>query len=606
MSTHPWIDRTHAHTDAAIAINSVPPPGHPWLAHYEPCVPATVTVPDLPLVELLRGAARTYAGQTALRMVLKYVRTGIAIQSKMSYRQLDQASDRFAAGLRNLGVRKGDRVALMLPNLPQSVVAYFGVLKAGGVVVNTNPTYTTRELRHQLHDSGAETIVTLSGLFERVAQVRGATAIRNVILTDIPDTLRWPFKRLAARQARASGMIRDVAPAAGLYRYADLVRASGLVSDIVSAPDDPILFQYSSGTTGLSKAAMLTNANLVGNVTQLDAWFAQAQHGREKVLGALPFFHVYGMTVAMLYSLATGAELIIVPDPRDTGLILQIIHRERVTLYPGVPAMYIALINHPRAREYDLRSIKACLSGGAALPVEVAKQFESLTGGRLVEGFGMTECSPVACANPIFGDRKVGAIGLPIPSTEVSVVALEPDTNGVYAHLPQGQAGELVIRGPQVMRGYWNQPDETTATIDADGWLHTGDIGVMDADGYFFIIDRKKDLIIAGGYNIVPREVEEVLFMHEKVLEASVAGVPDPRRGETVKAFVVLKAGQSAVPDEIITFCRQHLAPYKVPRSTEFRQELPRNQGGKVLRRMLVAEDQRQLATRQAIKEIKR
>jgi len=212
----------------------------------------------------------------------------------------------------------------------------------------------------------------------------------------------------------------------------------------------------------------------------------------------------------------------------------------------------------------------------------------------------------VACANPIFGDRKVGAIGLPIPSTEVSVVALEPDANGVYAHLPQGQAGELVIRGPQVMRGYWNQPDETTATIDADGWLHTGDIGVMDADGYFFIIDRKKDLIIAGGYNIVPREVEEVLFMHEKVLEASVAGVPDPRRGETVKAFVVLKAGQSAVPDEIITFCRQHLAPYKVPRSIEFRQELPRNQGGKVLRRMLVAEDQRQLATRQAIKEIKR
>jgi long-chain acyl-CoA synthetase len=620
MSTHPWIARSPVQAHATIAIDSAAPTtqgsadparayaplARPWLAHYEQGVPATVTLPELPLVQLLRGAARTYAGQTALRMVLKYLPTGLAIQSRMSYLEVDQASDRFAAGLQNMGVRKGDRVALMLPNLPQSVVAYLGVLKAGGVVVNTNPTYTPRELRHQLHDSGAETIVTLSGLYERVAQIRDATPIRNVILTDIPDTLRWPFKRLVARQARASGMMKDIAPAAGLYRYADLVRTSGLAPDIVSAPDDAILFQYSGGTTGLSKAAMLTNANLVGNVTQLDAWLSQVQHGREKVLGALPFFHVYGMTVAMLYSLATGAELIIVPDPRDTGLILQIIHRERATLYPGVPAMYIGLINHPMAREYDLRSIKACLSGGAALPVEVAQQFERLTGGRLVEGFGLTECSPVACANPIFGERRVGSIGLPIPSTEVAVVALEPDANGVYAYLPQGQAGELVIRGPQVMRGYRNQPEETAAAIDSEGWLHTGDIGMMDADGYFSIIDRKKDLIIAGGYNIVPREVEEVLFMHEKVLDASVAGVPDPRRGETVKAFVVLKAGQSAAPDEIIAFCKQHLAPYKVPRLIEFRQELPRNQSGKVLRRILVAEEQQKLAMQQVIEEIKR
>jgi long-chain acyl-CoA synthetase len=571
------------------------PPRYPWLDHYEQGVPAGVSVPDVPLVELLRSAAQKYASQTAIHMVLKYFPAGLAIRSRMTYRELDQASDRFAAGLRYLGVRKGDRVALMLPNLPQSVVGYLGVLKAGGVVVNTNPTYTPRELQHQLHDSGTETILTLSGLYERIGQARGAAPIRNVILTDISDTISWPFQGLAARQARTSGVMKDVAPEAGLYRYADLVRFSGPAPETVSAPDDAILFQYTSGTTSISKAAMLTNANLVGNITQLDAWFFQAQHGHEKVLGALPFFHVYGMTVAMLYSLATGAELIVVPDPRDTGLLLQIIQRERVTLYPGVPAMYAGLINHPKVREYDLSSIKACLSGGAALPVEVAQQFERLTGGRLVEGFGMTECSPVACANPIFGERRVGSIGLPIPGTEVAVVAFELDLNGVFSQLPQGQAGELVVRGPQVMRGYWNQPEETAIAIDAEGWLHTGDIGVMDADGYFSIIDRKKDLIIAAGYNILPHEVEQVLIMHEKVLEVTVVGVPDARRGETVKAFVVLKAGQTAVPDEIIAFCKQHLAPYKVPRSIEFRQELPKNQSGKVLRRILVAEEQQKL-----------
>jgi long-chain acyl-CoA synthetase len=288
--------------------------------------------------------------------------------------------------------------------------------------------------------------------------------------------------------------------------------------------------------------------------------------------------------------------MIVVPDPRNTEQILEIIQRERVTIYPGVPAMYVAINNHPHVTEYNLRSIKACLSGGAALPVEVANQFEALTGGRLVEGFGMTECSPVACANPLFGQRKIGSIGLPVPNTEVAVVALTPDADGNYPLVRQGEEGELVIRGPQVMKGYWNQPAETAGDIDAEGWLHTGDIGKMDADGYFTIVDRKKDLIIASGYNIVPREVEEVLFAHGKVQEAVVAGVPDPKRGETVKAYIVLKNGQSCTAEEIRAHCKANLAPYKVPTLVEFRKELPKSQVGKVLRRVLVEEEKQKVA----------
>jgi long-chain acyl-CoA synthetase len=293
----------------------------------------------------------------------------------------------------------------------------------------------------------------------------------------------------------------------------------------------------------------------------------------------------------MLFALDYGAELFVMPDPRNTTMVLNLIERERITVYPGVPAMYIALNNHPKVGQYNLQSIKSCFSGASALPVEVANKFEKLIGGRLAEGYGLTECSPVAAGNPLFGERRVGTIGVPMPNTEMAVVALTPDSNGNYPFLPQGEEGELVVRGPQVMKGYWNQPAGSNGDIDRDGWLHTGDIGVMDADGYFKIVDRKKDLIIASGYNVVPREVEEVLFSHEKVLEASVAGVPDPKRGETVKAYIVLKPGQSASVDEIRAFCKAQLAPYKVPTKVEFIDEIPKSQAGKVLRRVLVEGD---------------
>ncbi len=302
------------------------------------------------------------------------------------------------------------------------------------------------------------------------------------------------------------------------------------------------------------------------------------------------------MTVAMLLTIYAGGELIIVPDPRQTEHILEIIHRERVSLYPGIPTMYTAIINHPKVQEYNLRSVKACLSGGMALPVHVQQKFEEITGGKLVEGYGLTETSPVALANPINGLRKSGSIGFPVSSTEVSIVSLDANAEGGYDVVKPGQEGEIVIRGPQVMKGYWGRDDETSKTIDADGWLHTGDIAKMDDDNWFYIVDRKKDLIIASGYNIVPREVEEVLYMHPKVQEAVVAGIPDEHRGETVKAYVVLKEGQSCTTDEIVKFCKENLAPYKVPRFVDFRSELPKSQVGKILRRVLVEEEAKKKA----------
>jgi long-chain acyl-CoA synthetase len=569
----------------------------PWFAHYEAGVPTSVNIPEISLHQMFVDSAQKYPKQIAVHLVLKYLPLGVAIQSKLTYAELNEATDRCAVALQKLGVRKGDRVSLMLPNLPQQVIAYFGILKAGATVVNTNPTYTARELQHQLDDCGAETIILTSGLYERFAQIREHTRVKHVILTDIPESLSWPFKGMVEKQVRASKMMKDVPPGPDIYRLYDLLKqASGKPTYVPINNDDIALFQYSGGTTGVPKAAMLTHHNLVSNVAQMIAWFTPVEYGKEKVLCALPFFHVYGMTVGMLFGFAIGAELVVVPDPRNTNHILETIHHERITLYPGVPGMYIGIVNHPKVKQYNLRSVKACLSGAAALPVEVAQKFESITGGRLVEGFGMTESSPTVTANPINGESRAGSIGLPLPNTEVRLVELDPDARGNYADVAEGQEGELLVRGPQVMKAYWNMPDETAKMISRDHWLHTGDIAKMDKDGYFYIVDRKKDLIIASGYKVVPREVEEVIYTHPKVREVAVAGVPDLKRGETVKAYVILKEGVSATEDEIRAHCKESLAPYKVPSLVEFRTELPKSQIGKVLRRLLVEEEKAKLA----------
>ncbi|MFZ1768368.1 MAG: long-chain fatty acid--CoA ligase [Caldilinea sp.] len=571
---------------------------YPWLSSYEQGVPATVDIPAITLQQFLADAARQYPSKTAIRMVLRYLPLGLAVQAKLSYRELDELSDRFAAALAAQGIKKGSRVAIMLPNCPQQAVFYFGVLKAGGIVVNTNPTYPPHELEPLMSSSGAEAIITLSGLYDRVKQIQPNTNLKTIILTDMSDHVTGLFRNTVNKQLAAKGLYKKMSGGPGVFYYKELVGRHPAKPPAVQfdPATDTAVFQFTGGTTGLPKAAELTHHNLVANTTQMNAWFTGVSPGNEKVLLALPAFHVYGMTVGMLFCIAICSELVVVPDPRDTNHILEILAKEHITLYPGVPTMYIAIINHPRVTEYNLRSIKACLSGGSALPVEVAQKFDEITGGNLVEGFGMSESSPVATANPIAGRVKFGSIGIPIPSTEVSIVSLEPDESGNYKVLGAGEEGELVVRGPQVMKGYYNNAEETAKTIDADGWLHTGDIARMDEDGYFYIVDRKKDLIIASGFNIVPREVEEVLFMHPKVMEAAVAGIPDAKRGETVKAFVVLKPDQSVTVEEIRDFCKENLAPYKVPTFVEFRTELPKTQVGKVLRRQLVEEEKAKIA----------
>ncbi|MGQ9614223.1 long-chain-fatty-acid--CoA ligase [Chloroflexus sp.] len=562
-----------------------------WLSYYEPAVPPTLTYPSITLSDMLSNSAKTYADHTATNFVLRYLLGGrFTVGGKLTYRQLNEKVDRMATALYQLGVRKGDRVAVMLPNSPHYIITFFACMRLGAIVVNTNPTYTGRELQHQLHDSGAETIVLLNIFWPRLREVRAETPVKRVIVAHVFDTLGFPSNLLVKSAQRKTPEWVDVMPEQDIFFFQHLLEKYGPTPPRVSVtPDDIALFQYTGGTTGLPKAAMLTHRNLIANTVQIAAWLTRGEPGGEKMMAAIPFFHVYGMTVAMLYSIHLGAEIVVVPSPRPIDNVMNIIQRERCTLFPGVPAMYIGIVNHPKVNEYNLRSVKACISGSAPLPMEVQEKFGQLTGGRLVEGFGMTEASPVTHCNPVFGERRAGSIGIPLPDTEAKVINLDTGQE-----IPPGseEPGELCVRGPQVMKGYWQRSEETAQTIDADGWLHTGDIARVDKDGYFYIVDRKKDMINVGGLKVLPRDVEEVLFMHTKVMEAVVVGIPHPQRGDdTVKAFIVPKPGENPTAEEIKEFCKLHLAPYKVPREVEFRSELPKTLVGKVLRRVLVEEE---------------
>lgn len=549
----------------------------PWLRHYPKGVPPTLSYPDVPLFHYLLDAAERAPNRPAIGFFGK----------NLTYAEVADRAKRLARALQALGVQKGDRVAIMLPNCPASVIGYYGALLAGAVVVQTNPLYTERELEHQLADSGAETILVLDQLFPRVWNVRGKTSLRRIITVSLKDDLPFPKNVLYPWLQRRKGQwVRIPKDADGVWRLMDLLRAYPPEPEPVAIDprDDLALFQYTGGTTGTPKAAMLTHRNLVANTEQCVAWMGNVAYGQEVILGVLPFFHVYGMTVVMNFAVRTAAKMVLVPK-FDVNEVLKRIEKERPTLFPGAPTIYVALINHPDIRRYDLSSIKVCLSGSAPLPVDVQQKFEALTGGRLVEGYGLSETSPVTHANPIDGRNVAGSIGVPWPDTDCRIV--DPQTG---QPLPPRQIGEVAVRGPQVMKGYWNQPEQTAAVL-RDGWLLTGDLGYMDEDGYFYIVDRKKDMIIAGGYNIYPREVEEVLYEHPAVREAAVIGVPDPYRGETVKAFIVLKDGAHVTEQELDAFCRQRLAAYKVPRIYEFRQELPKSAVGKVLRRVLQEEE---------------
>ena len=572
------------------------PAESPWVKYYDEGVPAHLEYPDKPLPWFVESSADKFPNNTAVELILKYLPLGLKIGYKMTYAQLNDMSNRFAAALQKIGVKKGDKISIMLPNLPQYVIAYFGALKTGAIVVNTNPTYTARELIHQMQDAEATTIITLNSFLPKVEEARRETGIEHVIVTTVPEFVSAPWGGLVKNTIKKSGDWVELTGKDVLLFKEMILNAPPEPEPVDVKPDDLALFQYTGGTTGVPKAAMLTHRNLVANAKQVCAWLPDTKYGGEVSLGALPFFHVYGMTVAMNMTMCAGGRLIVVPDPRQVDLILEIIHREKVTLYPGVPAMYIAINHHPRVSQYNLKSLKACISGAAPLPVEVQTEFERITGARLVEGYGLSEASPVTHSNPVYGKRKKGSIGVPFPDTEARIVSLDDKRE----EMPVGESGELAVRGPQVMKGYWNRPDETALVLDSDGWLYTGDIARMDEDGFFYIVDRKKDIIIASGYNIVPREVEEVLYAYPKVQEAVVAGVPDPYRGETVKAYIVLKQGETATAEEIIAFCKERLAPYKVPKLVEFRSELPKSAVGKFLRRVLVEEEKRKLAEKQA------
>jgi long-chain acyl-CoA synthetase len=551
--------------------------GHPWIRFYEAGVPAHFEYPDIPLGEVLSNTASRFPDHTAL----------IFYGKKISYVQLDALVNRFANALAGLGVNKGDRVALMLPNIPQMVIAYYGTLRRGAVAVATNPLYHAHELEVQLKNSGAETLVAVDMFYPVISPVLSRTGVKKLILCGIKDYLPFPLDLLYPIKARIEKQWVSVNRVPPIYDFLSVLSKAGTTPvNAAVSPDDNAILQYTGGTTGTPKGAILTHRNLVANAVQNRDWLTVRKEGEERVLAVIPFFHVYGMTTAMNLAVLIGAQLILLPK-FHTREVLQFINKYRPTIFPGIQAMYLAIENYPGIHKYDLTSIKAAVCGAGPLMHEVQERFEHLTKARIVEGYGLSEASPVTHCNPIFGTRKMGSIGLPFPDTEAKIVDIETGTKEMLV----GETGELVLKGPQVMKGYWNNPDETAHALRG-GWLHTGDIAKMDDDGFFYIVDRIKDMIKTVGENVYPREIEEVLFMHPKVKEAVVVGIPHEEfLGEKIKAYIVLKEGETATAEEIIQFCSDQLSKFKVPKEVEFRSQLPKTLVGKVLRRILRDEE---------------
>ena len=559
----------------------------PWLASYPEGVPADFDFPQVPLTKLLDDAASTFP-------------TGVAItadSARLTYAELVARVDRLAGGLAGLGVDRHDRVALVLPNCPQHVEAFFATLRLGATVVQCNPLATAEELRRQLVDATPTVVVCLDKSLATVQQIRRDAGVRAVVVTTLVDhwsaadraRLRLPLPSARAERRR---LLEPVPTDADVVRYRDLIgRSAPARQATVDPATDVAVLQYTGGTTGVTKAAMLSHANLVANAYQMRLWLPEATSGDETTLVVLPLFHVYGLTLCMLSTVLLAGRLVLLPR-FDVDLLLDTIGRERPTLMPGVPPIYQAIVDALRARRTDLSSIRVCVSGAMRLPVELQERFEAVSGARLVEGYGTTEASPATHCNPVQGPRKSGSVGVPLPGTMARIVDPEDPT----VVLPPGTAGELVVKGPQVFLGYWHRPaPETPAHAEqvllADGWLLTGDIAQMDEDGFFTIVDRKKDLVIAGGFNIYPAEVESVILGLEGVADCCVIGLPDRYRGETVKAYVVPRAGVELTEDGVRDHCASVLSAYKVPRAVEFRDDLPRTAVGKTLRRQLLAEE---------------
>ncbi len=549
-----------------------------WHRFYDKGVTFEVDPPKDPLPVHLERAARDFPKLTATEF----------IGARLTYQQLADQVSRFAASLSQLGVKPGDRVAIMLPNCPQTIIAYYAVLSIGAVVVMTNPMYVEREMIHQFNDSGAKVLVGLDHLFPRIEKVWKETPVEKLVITSIRDYLPFPLNLLYPLKAKKQKLNMKVPYGGSIHWFKRLVEDSpGNPPRPEIDMEDVAALQYTGGTTGVAKGVMLTHNNLVVNVAQVSLWLPALERGKERFLCVLPFFHVFGMSTAMNWPICIGATMTLLPrfEIKD---FLKTIAKARPTIALLVPTIFTAMVNYPEISKYDISSINYVVSGSAPLPVEIMNRFEQLTGSVILEGYGLTESSPVTHVNPVQSKRKAGSIGIAIPSTDARIMDLETGTKEQQV----GQPGELVIKGPQVMKGYWNMPEETADTLK-DGWLYTGDIAYMDEDGYVFIVDRKKDMIIAGGFNIYPRDIDEVLYEHPKIADAVSIGVPDEYRGETVKVFVVVKPGETLTEEEVIAHCEERLASYKVPHLVEFRDQLPKTMVGKVLRKELRAEELR-------------
>ncbi len=542
-----------------------------WLKSYAPGVPETVDFVDVTLPEALDGTTERYPDNPAL----------IFQGTTVTYAQLNDMVSRFAASLKNLGVRAGDRVALLLPNLVQTVVGIYGALRIGAVAVPNNPLYTDRELEHQFTEAGARILLCLDTLVPRMLQIRKRSGIEKIISCHIRDYLPFVLKQLFPIVKKDLHLKTPSDP--HVREFMELVKGRDSVGRPHKADmDDTAVIIFTGGTTGTSKGVELTHRNLSYNCQQAKAWIPEFVDGQEVNLGCLPFFHSYGLTAALNMSIFNGWCDVLIPKP-EAKAILEAVGKYKVTFIAGVPTLFNAMINDPDIKKYDLGSIKYCLSGAAPLAMETIRGFKDLTGILLMEAYGLTETSPCTHGIPFGGKEKPGCIGLPVPNTDVKLVDVDnPKKEITEFNVP----GEMCVKGPQVMKGYVNKPEETAAVIK-DGWFLTGDIATVDEEGYFRIVDRKKDMIITGGFNVYPREVDEVLYAHPKIREACAIGIPDDRSGERIKAYVVLKDGEISNILEILDYCREKLTRYKVPKEVQFVDELPKSAVGKVLRKEL-------------------
>jgi long-chain acyl-CoA synthetase len=552
----------------------------PWLSSYDEGVPRTLEYPGKPFPEILAETAQKYPAHPAIYY----------FGTPFTYKTLNQKIDQFANILLQEGIKPGDRVALYLPNCPAVVIAFFGVLRMGAILTQLNPLNSASETKYQLKDSGAQYVVALDRFVPILREVGAECGLKKVWITRVNDYFPIPLKWLYPLKAKKEKTWVDWPTESLFCSFVKELEKSPVTPVRISLKmDDTALLQYTGGTTGVSKGVIMTHHNMVANAYQCKAWFPGLPEGEEVFMLAIPIFHSYGMTAGMTFAISMAASMILVPK-FDVVQVLKAIDKYKVSIFPGVQAIYVAINNYPEIAKYNVHTIKACISGAGPLHQEVQKKFETLTGGKLVEGYGLTEASPVTHCNPVYGKRKIGMIGLPFTGTDAKIMDVETGAKEMAVK----EIGELVIKGPQVMQGYWNHPEETKMVL-RDGWLYTGDIGYMDEDGFFAIVDRKKDMVKVGGENVYPRDVEEVLFQNEKVLDCVVAGVPDERLVDKIKAYIVLKPGMTATEHEMIEFCRGKLAKYKVPKEVEFRESLPKNMVGKMLRRLLVEEEKAKL-----------